>query len=77
MVTALSQYLNSIRDNLRLDLPTEQAVISELETHIEDRLEERMSAEFNCTELWLTEFSPVMGYATGTGTLGFAFYGEG
>jgi len=39
-----------------------------------ERLKERVSAEFNCAELWLTEFSPVMGYATGTGTLGFAFY---
>jgi DegV family protein with EDD domain len=41
-----------------------------------ERLKERVSAEFNCAELWLTEFSPVMGYATGTGTLGFAFYGD-
>ena len=37
-------------------------------------LRKRISAEFNCVELWLSEFSPVMGYATGTGTLGFAFY---
>ena len=40
------------------------------------RLMERVSSEFNCAELWLTEFSPVMGYATGTGTIGFAFYSE-
>lgn len=40
------------------------------------RLKERVSAEFNCAELWITEFSPVMGYATGTGTIGFAFYAE-
>jgi len=39
-----------------------------------ERLMERVSSEFNCTELWLTEFSPVMGYACGTGTLGLAFY---
>jgi DegV family protein with EDD domain len=39
-----------------------------------ERLKERVASEFNCVELWLTEFSPVMGYATGTGTLGFAFY---
>jgi len=39
-----------------------------------ERLKERISSEFNCTELFITEFSPVMGYATGTGTLGFAFY---
>ena len=41
-----------------------------------EMLKERISAEFNCAELWLTEFSPVMGYATGTGTLGFAFYSD-
>ena len=38
------------------------------------KLKERISAEFNCSELWMSEFSPVMGYATGTGTLGLAFY---
>jgi len=41
------------------------------------RLKERVSSEFNCAELWLTEFSPLMGYTTGTGTLGLAFYKEG
>ena len=41
-----------------------------------ERLKERISSEFNCAELWLTEFSPLMGYATGTGTLGFAYYKE-
>jgi len=42
-----------------------------------ERLKERVSSEFNCAELWLTEFSPVMGYACGTGTLALAFYSEG
>jgi DegV family protein with EDD domain len=41
-----------------------------------EKLKERVAAEFNCVELWLTGFSPVMGYATGTGTLGLAFYKE-
>jgi DegV family protein with EDD domain len=40
------------------------------------RLKERVASEFNCVELWVTEFSPVMGYTTGTGTLGLAFYKE-
>jgi len=39
MTTALSHYLNIIRDNLRLDPQSEREVISELETHIEDELE--------------------------------------
>ena len=41
-----------------------------------ERLKERVSAEFNCAELRISEFSPVMGYACGTGTLDLAFYGE-
>ena len=40
------------------------------------RLRERVESEFNCTELWISEFSPLLGYATGTGTLGLAFYKE-
>ncbi len=42
-----------------------------------ERLKERVSSEFNCAELWLSEFSPIMGYATGRGLLGLAFYVEG
>ena len=38
------------------------------------KLMERVSSEFNCAELWIAEFSPVMGYACGTGAMGFAFY---
>ena len=39
-----------------------------------ETLKERIASEFNCAELWVTEFTPVMGYACGTGTVGFAFY---
>ena len=39
-----------------------------------ENLKERISSEFNCVELWVSEFSPVMGYACGTGTLALAFY---
>ncbi len=41
-----------------------------------EKLMERVGAEFNCIEIWLSEFSPVMGYACGTGTVGVAFYVE-
>jgi len=40
MATVLSLYLDSIRDNLRVDPFMEREVLSELETHIEDKLEE-------------------------------------
>ena len=40
------------------------------------RLKQQIASEFNCTELWLTDFSPVMGYATGAGVLAVAFYAD-
>jgi len=39
-----------------------------------EKLKERVAEEFNCVELWLAEFSPIMGYACGTGTIGLAFH---
>jgi len=44
LVTALSHYLDSVRENLKLDSSTEQEVIQELETHIEDELQELKNA---------------------------------
>lgn len=35
---------------------------------------EEISSTFNCAELFLTEFTPIMGFATGPGLLGVAFY---
>ena len=40
MTTELSHYLENIRYNSKLDLSNEKEVISELEAHIEDRLQE-------------------------------------
>ena len=39
-------------------------------------LKDRISAEFNCVEIFITDFSPMMGYATGPGTLALAYYKE-
>lgn len=41
-----------------------------------EKLREQISSEFDCVELWLSDFSPIMGYATGRGTLLIAFYVE-
>lgn len=40
MVTALSHYLEIVRDNLKLDSSTEREVIQELAAHIEDEVQE-------------------------------------
>jgi len=44
VVTSLSSYLNSIRDNLRLEPSSEKEVIDELQTHIDDKLQELKEA---------------------------------
>jgi hypothetical protein len=44
MATTLIHYLDSVKANLRLDLSKEREVINELETHIEDRLQELKEA---------------------------------
>ncbi len=40
MLTVLSNYLDSVQDNLRLDHSSEREVIRELEAHIEDEVQE-------------------------------------
>jgi len=54
--------------------PVHVAVMHAFAQEEGEKLKERIASEFNCVELWLTGFSPVMGYATGTGTLGLAVY---
>jgi fatty acid-binding protein DegV len=41
-----------------------------------EEFKDRIFKEFNCTELYVTEFSPVMGAHTGPGLVGFAFYSD-
>jgi len=39
-------------------------------------LRDQIAAQFDCTELFITEFTPVMGAHTGPGLVGVAFYNE-
>ena len=41
-----------------------------------ENLRQRVEADFNCTELRVTEFSPIIGFATGPGCLALAFRAE-
>ncbi len=71
--SGVERLLKIMRDKVGLR-PVHVAVMHAYAPDEGERLKERISSEFNCAELWLTEFSPVMGYACGTGTLGIAFY---
>ena len=41
-----------------------------------EALRNRISSQFDCAELFITEFTPVMGVHTGPGLTGIAFYSE-
>jgi len=68
-----SRLLETLRDKVGQS-PVHVAVMHAYAPEEADILKEQIASEFNCAELWVTEFSPVMGYATGPGTLGFAYY---
>jgi DegV family protein with EDD domain len=69
----VERLLKVVRDKVGQN-PVHVAVMHVYAPEEAEKLKGRVSSEFNCAELWVTEFSPVMGYACGTGTLGLAFY---
>ena len=56
--------------------PVHMAVLHAGALEEAESLKQRISAEFNCVELWLGQFSPIMAYGTGRGVVGIAFYTE-
>ena len=71
----IERMLGMMRDKIG-DGPVHVAVLHAYAQEEAEKLMKRIASEFKCIELWLAEFSPVMGYACGTGTIGAAFYPE-
>ncbi len=71
----IERILQMMRDRVG-NRPVHVAVTHAFALDEAEKLMKRVSAEFNCIEVWLSEFSPVMGYACGTGTVGVAYYLE-
>ncbi len=57
--------------------PVHMAVMHAYALPEAERLKGVVAREFDCIELWVCEFSPIMGYSAGAGTLGCAYYTEG
>ncbi len=64
----------SIMNKKAADKPLHVAVMHTAIPEEAEFLKQRISDEFNCVELLLTEVSPIIGYAIGPGALGLAFY---
>ena len=71
--SGVEKLIKLMRDKVGTE-PVHVAVVHAYALEEAERLKEQIAAGFNCTELWISEFSPLMGYACGTGTLGIAFY---
>ena len=56
--------------------PVRVAVMHAYAPEEAQKLKDIVQAEFQCLEIWITEFSPLMGYAIGTGAVGMAYYRE-
>ena len=69
----IEHILQTVRDKVG-KRPVHMAVTHAYARDEAEKLKERVADEFNCVELWLAEFSPIMGYACGTGTIGLAFH---
>lgn len=71
----IERAFNIMRENVG-NKPVHCAVMHAYAPEEAVKLKEELVKQFDCREAWLTEFSPLMGYATGTGTLGIAYFAE-
>ena len=72
--SGIEKMLNMMREQTGHAEPIHVAVMHADAAEEAGRLRERIAAEFKCVELFVTDFSPIMAYATGRGTLALAFY---
>ena len=72
---AIKRILKLMEQNVTKSQPLHVAVMHADALDKAITLEKRISARFNCCEIFITEFTPVMGVHTGPGLIGVAFYG--
>ncbi|MBM3133514.1 MAG: DegV family protein [Chloroflexi bacterium] len=69
--------MNRLLEIMRQKVGTKRVHVNLVHAGVPDEAEDfkkKVLARFDCVELYISEFSPVMGAHTGPGLLGFAFY---
>jgi DegV family protein with EDD domain len=74
--SGIDKMLQVMRNHTADSEPLHVAVMHAEALKEAEKLKEKVDAEFNCVEIFITDLSPVMGYATGRGTLALAYYKE-
>ncbi|MFC1904079.1 DegV family protein [Chloroflexota bacterium] len=72
--SAIQRMLKIMQQNVVKGKPLHVAVMHADSLDKATALKNRIASQFDCTELFITEFTPVMGAHTGPGLLGIAFY---
>ena len=76
MESVLKHLLKLMEPNVVIGQPLHVAVMHADARDKAEALRSRIAARFECKEIYITEFTPVMGVHTGPGLIGVAFYGE-
>lgn len=76
MKSALNRMLKLMKTMVKKGRPLHVAVIHADAPEQAIAFKNRISAQFECREIFITEFTPVMGVHTGPGLIGAAFYEE-
>jgi len=77
MKSAMNRMLKLIEAEVSPKQPLHVAVMHADALEQANSLKNRIISQFECQEIFVTEFTPVMGAHTGPGLVGVAFYGEG
>lgn len=76
MKSALENIMKQIEPEAAGGRPLRVAVMHADSPEMAAEFKERIAGRFNCREIYVTEFTPVMGVHTGPGLIGAAFYAE-
>jgi DegV family protein with EDD domain len=76
MKSAINRMLKLMKGLVRKGQALHVAVMHADALEQAESFKNRISAQFECREIFITEFTPVMGVHTGPGLIGAAFYAE-
>jgi DegV family protein with EDD domain len=76
MKSAINRMIKLMKPLVKKGLPLHAAVMHADALEQAETFKNKINAQFECQELFITEFTPVMGVHTGPGLIGVAFYGE-
>jgi len=76
MKSAINRMLKLMKPLVKKGQPLHVAVMHADALEQAEIFKNKISGHFECREIFITEFTPVMGVHTGPGLIGVAFYGE-